>query len=107
MSKILHSSASTSQHELELIIYSTVGCHLCELAEAELGKLQLPEGFVLPVVELDISNSDELIERYGEKIPVFALSFHGQVSNQVLCWPFSVEDIAVWLNRTVELLHDK
>nr|WP_298412689.1 glutaredoxin family protein [uncultured Halomonas sp.] len=52
-----------------LILYTTLGCHLCEQLEAEIARIGV-ENIVLERVE--IADSDALIERYGTRIPVLA-----------------------------------
>jgi len=49
-------------------ILSRPGCHLCDEAKALLRKLQAGHGFLLR--EVDISKRADLLERYGEEIPV-------------------------------------
>ena len=70
-----------------LTLYGTSACHLCELAEDLLQGLAAA-GVNLEYEKLDISESDELFERYGLLIPV--LAFPG---GEELCWPFSVEQV--------------
>lgn len=70
-----------------LTLYGTSACHLCELAEGLLQELAAA-GVDLEYVKLDISESDELFERYGLLIPVVA--FPG---GKELCWPFSAEQV--------------
>ena len=64
-----------------LYLYSTGGCHLCELAE-ELVAPMLGDNFTLQIVE--ISDSDELMERYGIRIPVVK---RGDTDAEI-GWPF-------------------
>ena len=74
----------------ELIVYSTVGCHLCEQALA----LIEPElGTQYQVVEVDISDSDDLMTRYGIRIPVVARSDNGAE----IGWPFDRQQFLVFL----------
>lgn len=70
-----------------LTLYGTSACHLCEQAEELLQGLAAA-GVNLEYEKVDISESDELFERYGLLIPV--LSFPG---GKELCWPFSVEQV--------------
>lgn len=72
---------------MELIFYTTAGCHLCEQAEALLVQVPLPRP--VPVSAVDISESTDLVERYGTRIPVLRRSDSGRELN----WPFSAEDI--------------
>ncbi|HBX39441.1 MAG TPA: thioredoxin family protein, partial [Marinobacter adhaerens] len=53
---------------MELLFYTTSQCHLCELAEALLVSTPMPEP--IPVDVVDIAQSEELVERYGTRIPV-------------------------------------
>jgi hypothetical protein len=57
------------------VLYSTSACHLCEQALALL-QPWLAQGCTLQVV--DISESDELFERYGLLIPVLHLERSGR-----------------------------
>ncbi len=71
-----------------LLLYTTQGCHLCEQAEALLLpvldylKGNFAEGISLQQVE--ISESEALVERYGVRIPVIRVD--GQ--EEELAWPF-------------------
>ena len=49
-------------------LYTTLGCHLCEQALALLKTLS-PE-LNLSIEEIEIADSDELVDRYGIRIPV-------------------------------------
>ena len=69
-----------------LILYSTGACHLCEQA-LELMQPLLAEG--CRVREVDISESDELFERYGILIPVL----RREDSGVELHWPFDLEEV--------------
>ncbi|MGK0500488.1 MAG: glutaredoxin [Oceanicoccus sp.] len=74
----------------KLILYSTSACHLCEQAKALLEPML---GAEWQLEELDISESDELIERYGIRIPVLLRV----ADNGELGWPFDQQQIAVFL----------
>lgn len=73
-----------------LILYSTVGCHLCEQALDVITPL-LTEEYKLR--EIDISDSDALMERYGIRIPVIAREPDGAEIN----WPFDSHDFILFL----------
>lgn len=49
-------------------ILSRPGCHLCDEAKVLLRELQAGHSFLLR--EVDISKRADLLERYGEEIPV-------------------------------------
>lgn len=64
-----------------LTLYSTSACHLCEQA---LDIIQPIIAGLYVLDEVDISTSDQLIERYGVRIPVIQRSDTGAE----LGWPF-------------------
>lgn len=74
----------------ECQLFGTLGCHLCEVAEAEL----------LPFVEhgllvelLDIVENEAWLTRYALRIPVLRRSDTGAE----LDWPFEAEQVASFL----------
>lgn len=84
------STADQAELEPDVVLYSTSACHLCEQAEA----LLLPwvkQGRVVEVV--DISESDDLFQRYGVHIPVLRRTDTGAE----LYWPFDTRSLAAFL----------
>lgn len=76
-------------------LYTTLGCHLCEQAEALL-QAQSTDG--LEWTPVDIADSPALVETYGLRIPVVQC-----VENeQELGWPFAEQELAVWLRKQRE-----
>lgn len=73
------------------ILYGTSGCHLCEQA-TELLEMLLPAANAA-LVQVDISESDELVSRYGIRIPVLKSMTDGSE----LGWPFDARTASVWL----------
>lgn len=71
----------------DCLLYSTPGCHLCELAKEVLWPLL--EEFNLRMNEVDIADSDRLIEKYGVRIPVLAVPGVEQELN----WPFDQHQV--------------
>lgn len=69
-----------------LTLYGTVGCHLCDEAEHMLQQVAAARGLEWRYV--DIADSDVLVERYGERIPILQAE-----SGQELSWPFSLLDV--------------
>ena len=59
----------------ELTLYTTLGCHLCDQAEALLRTVR-PDARLHAV---DIADDDDLLARYGD---------------QELAWPFGLLDIS-------------
>jgi glutaredoxin len=52
-------------------LYTRVGCHLCEDAEAVLRAARPAAGFQLDLVDVD--SDPELTRRYGVRVPVVAV----------------------------------
>ena len=75
---------------MELILYHTSGCHLCELAEEVVAKT-VSAGAAIPLTLVDIAISDDLMGRYGWTIPVLAKGA------SELNWPFDVAKLQAWL----------
>lgn len=75
------------------ILYGTSACHLCELAQ-QLLELQQQVGgeFDFEFDAVDISESDDLFERYGLLIPVLQ-----HPDGRELNWPFSADQLGVFL----------
>lgn len=70
----------------ELIFFTTAGCHLCDKAKA------LVAGSLEPSWRLhtvDIACDEQLIERYGLRIPVLR-----SAAGEELDWPFDEKDLA-------------
>ena len=74
-----------------LILYSTSACHLCEQA---LELLRASQTQQMSIDEVDISESEQLFERYGVLIPVLRRVDTGTELN----WPFTSQDIAKLLS---------
>tara|TARA_B110000305_G_C19437273_1_gene639725 strand:+ start:1560 stop:1841 length:282 start_codon:yes stop_codon:yes gene_type:complete len=68
-----------------LILYSTSACHLCETALALIAP-QL-NSLAINLEEVDISESESLMARYGIRIPVLKFA----EGEEELGWPFSEE----------------
>lgn len=81
---------------ISVYLYSTLGCHLCDQAKAVLWPLLAHYGYRLQ--EIDIADSDDLIEKYGVRIPVLA-SEHG---GRELGWPFDAEAANSFLAELVQ-----
>ena len=76
---------------IQLNLYGTVGCHLCDAALAELAPLMTD----VQVNQVDIVDSNELMERYQLRIPVLQRVDSGAE----LDWPFEVEQVVWFLRR--------
>jgi hypothetical protein len=80
-----------------LILYHTLGCHLCELAKDQIDPLL--STCDLQLVEIDIADDETLLERYGVKIPVIRLvaDVDKDEDGADLGWPFDTEMVYQWL----------
>jgi glutaredoxin len=78
---------------VKLTLYGTSACHLCEIAEQMLTECQ-GGGIPLAYEKVDISDSDALFERYGERIPVV----RDEVGRE-LGWPFQTAGLTAWLAK--------
>ena len=74
----------------ECQLFGTLGCHLCELAEAEVMPL-VQHGLLVELI--DIADSEALVEAYGLRIPVLRRVDTGAE----LGWPFDTEQIVAFL----------
>ena len=79
---------------LELTLYSTSHCHLCEEAETSLASIS--NQYDIKWNTIEITNNDELLEMYGVKIPVIKRADN----DYEICWPFTTKDIVKLINLT-------
>lgn len=75
----------------ECQLLGTLGCHLCEVAEAVL--MPFVEGGLL-VELIEIAEHEGLVERFGLRIPVLRRCDTGAE----LDWPFDGDQIADFLH---------
>lgn len=78
---------------MSLILYSTSGCHLCELAEAQLEEAR--ETYDFQWVWTEIADCERLMEQYSVRIPVVMEPETGQE----LSWPFDQAQLQSWLSQ--------
>ncbi|ODN65912.1 MULTISPECIES: glutaredoxin family protein [Methylophaga] len=71
---------------ITLQLFSTAGCHLCELAFEQVKSLPNADQINLQIVE--IGDDDGLVEQYGIRIPVLKFP-----DNSELNWPFEQHNI--------------
>ncbi|NWD25487.1 glutaredoxin family protein [Pseudomonas yamanorum] len=74
----------------ECQLFGTLGCHLCEFAEAEIMPL-VEHGLLVELV--DIADSESLFEAYGLRIPVLRRVDTGAE----LDWPFDEAQMVTFL----------
>ena len=80
---------------LQLTLYGTSGCHLCEEAEALLGEVLHLRGQAIDLVPVDIADHDEWMAFYGMRIPVLR---HASTGRE-LDWPFGPNELVHFLNN--------
>lgn len=74
-----------------LVLYHTLGCHLCEQAEQIAAPLARDHGWLLQL--RDIADEKVLLERYSTRIPVLCDPLRGRE----IGWPFSVDEVCEFL----------
>ena len=74
-------------------LYSSEGCHLCELALA-ICQLLIPDE---QLQIIDIVEDDKLVELYGVHIPVLECVNESEENTQ-LFWPFTAEQVSQLIN---------
>lgn len=78
-----------------LILYSTLGCHLCEQALELVTPLL---GGQYQIEEVDIADSEELMDRYGIRIPVIAIAADDTGAGaREIGWPFDADQFSAFL----------
>jgi glutaredoxin len=75
-------------------LYTTLGCHLCSDALKILNEYNIKDK-AIAIKEIEIGNSDTLIEKYGIRIPVIQTSENGPE----LGWPFTYQTLKTFLER--------
>ena len=75
----------------ECQLFGTLGCHLCELAEAQLMPL-VEHGLLVELVDI-AEDGPGLVEAYGLRIPVLRRMDTGVE----LDWPFDAEQVVAFL----------
>ncbi|MED5387654.1 MAG: glutaredoxin family protein [Pseudomonadota bacterium] len=72
---------------MSVVLYTTVGCHLCDQA-SELVAMVAPG---VTLTRVDVAEDDALLARYGERIPVL------MTAGRELAWPFGLLDVQQFL----------
>lgn len=74
----------------ECQLFGSLGCHLCEIAEAEIMPL-VEHGLLVELV--DITDPQDLTDVYGLRIPVLRRMDTGAE----LDWPFDTDQVVAFL----------
>ncbi|NQD38785.1 glutaredoxin family protein [Permianibacter sp. IMCC34836] len=89
-------SVSPSPSSVQLTLFGTLGCHLCEQAQDLLQPMLQQQGWQLSLCDIaEQADSDQLISRYGLRIPVL------QFAAAELDWPFTAEQVQAWVSQAV------
>ncbi|GMG88156.1 glutaredoxin family protein [Biformimicrobium ophioploci] len=75
----------------KLVLYTTLGCSLCEKAKLEIWPAIENHGLALQ--EVDIAEDPELFTAFGTRIPVVGLGD----KRDVLGWPFTAQELGDWI----------
>lgn len=76
---------------MNLTLYSTSLCHLCDQAKEIITDCAVAD---LNLNVVDIVHDAELTQRYGIRIPVV----RDGAGDAELCWPFTGDDFLAWLS---------
>lgn len=76
----------------ELILYTTLGCTLCEKAKPEIWPVL--EAFGLHLKQVDIAEDEALMTRFSTSIPAVGLGD----PRDVCLWPFDQAALAEWVS---------
>jgi hypothetical protein len=84
--------------QVDVQLFTTLGCHLCEEAEAMIvsESSALPRALLIEAV--DIADEAELVEAYGVRIPVLLRCS----DDAELAWPFSASELRAFLFRAAQ-----
>jgi glutaredoxin len=74
-----------------IILYTTLGCHLCEEAEQLLNQVEIPENTTIQ--KRDIIDNQQWLDKYRISIPVLASN------GKELNWPFTKIQIQQFLQK--------
>lgn len=85
----------------EFVLYGTSGCHLCEQAEALLVPVIQCAGPAMSVIlkQQDIAESEDLVARYGIRIPVL----RNETQGRELDWPFDQAQAFAFIQSCSEI----
>lgn len=80
---------------MSFVLLGTEGCHLCEDATVIL--VAAVQGVEVNVYQDDIAVSEEMVTRYGMRIPVLK----HETSGAELDWPFTQNDVVEFIRRCI------
>lgn len=75
---------------MQVTLFTTAGCHLCELALRQLQALQ--QQLAIDINCVEIGDDDVLVAEYGVRIPVIKCA-----DDTELGWPFDLPQLVAFL----------
>ncbi|MDC0598790.1 glutaredoxin family protein [Gammaproteobacteria bacterium] len=81
----------------KLFLYTTTACHLCETAKEIITPFLEQKHLELCCVE--ITESDELINKYGVRIPVVSIEENKTGLLQEIEWPFNAQEFQRFIEK--------
>ncbi|WNO11212.1 glutaredoxin family protein [Teredinibacter sp. KSP-S5-2] len=72
----------------KMILYTTDGCHLCDLAIEAVEQSCI----AIDLIEVDITSDKQLVELYGIRIPVIK----DRQTGKEIGWPFNDVSFSQW-----------
>lgn len=79
---------------MKVNFFTTLGCHLCDQALALLRNIEA-SGFAIIINEIEIADDNELVEKYGIRIPVVLIDGF----DNDLRWPFTEAELRNFLEH--------
>ncbi|GLQ31924.1 glutaredoxin family protein [Litoribrevibacter albus] len=84
-----------NHNEPDLILFTTDGCHLCDIASQVIANaIDLEQVYVELVDIAEEPEADQLIEDYGTRLPVVK----HLASDREIDWPFDSPTFAKWFD---------
>ena len=80
---------------IQLTLYGTLGCHLCEDAEWLIRQAIAESPQRIELTAVDIADDAGLAERYGVRIPVL----RDRTTDAELAWPFDLPEVMAFLEE--------
>jgi len=91
---IAHPFGHQSEFVLDYILYHTLGCHLCELAEEVISDFNRTTDNPVVYTKTDIASDDHLVQQFGIRIPVLY-----RINDQrCLDWPFNTASLQAFVH---------
>ena len=82
---------------MKIRLYTTLGCHLCEEAQSMLYQLR-NQSTALFIEEIEIADSDAMIQLYGIRVPVIA-----REDNKEIDWPFNISELESFVTQQCDV----